>query len=452
MTLDPLRLGRRSFLRGLGCALALPLLESMGPSARARTLFGATPSMVAAPRRVLFVFVPNGVHRADWAPADAADGLGPILEPLAPHRSRFTIITGLAHRNATALGDGPGDHARSAACFLTGAHPVKTAGAGIAAGVSADQIIAQHFAHTTRFPSLELGCEAGMDSGQCDSGYSCAYSANISWRTPHSPVSKEVRPRLVFERLFQVGPATESAVERAARLHSRRSILDFVSGEAQRLHAQLGTSDRRKLAEYLDGVRGIERRLEQVENHVASAEAPSIAPPSGIPTDYAEHVRLLFDMIVLAFKLDLTRVATFMYANEGSNRSFPTLGISDGHHSLSHHGGDAAQIAHVRAINRHQCELFGQLLARLDAEREGDATLLDNSMVVYASAIGDGNRHNHDDLPVLLAGGGGGTLAPGQRLVAPADTPFCNLLLALMARTGVELPRFGDSTGSLAGI
>jgi hypothetical protein len=438
-----MKLDRRTFLRGCGTALALPLLESTalaGPAA-------------AAPKRLAFVFLPNGIHMRDWTPAQVgADFELPyLLEPLAPVRDRAMVLTGLTHDKGRANGDGPGDHARSAAVFLTGAQPYKTDGANLRAGVSVDQVAAERIGRFTRFPSLELGCETSRQSGGCDSGYSCAYSSNISWRTPQSPMLKEIDPRLLFERMFGAGDESDAAA-RAQRLAERKSILDFAREDAVRLGARLGGADRRKLDEYFDGVRAIERRIEMAERAGAGeAPVPGIETPAGIPREYAEHLRLMYDLLTVAFRTDLTRVATFMTANEGSNRTYPEVDVRDGHHTLSHHGGDPSKIEQIRRINRFHLEAFARFVSGLRAVPEGDGTLLDACTVVLGSGISDGNRHNHDDLPVLLAGGGGGTLATRRHVRVARETPMCNLYLTLLDNHGVRLPRFGDSTGRLEG-
>ncbi|MHC4952890.1 MAG: DUF1552 domain-containing protein [Planctomycetota bacterium] len=442
-------IGRRTFLRGAGTVLALPFLESVS--------FGA----VTRPKRIAFLFVPNGVHMADWRPkgAGADYALSPLLQPLADHRDDLLLVSNLAQLNARALGDGPGDHARSAACFLTGAHPVKTAGRNIRAGISVDQVAARHLGRDTSLPSLEIGCEPARQSGNCDSGYSCAYSSNISWRSPHSPMGKEIDPRALFERLFRTGPEGESAQARAERIHARRSILDYVRDDAATLSKRLGRADRRKLDEYFTGVRELERRIAMAEmaksgdeiwlwNEEVDKPAPLNAP-SGIPRDYKEHVRLMYDMLVLAFRLDRTRVATFMLANEGSNRNYAFIGAKGGHHHLSHHKGDRGKIERIKRINRFHVEQLAYFLKRLKGVREGDSTLLDSTAVVYGSAISDGNRHNHDDLPVLVAGRGGGIVRPGRHIVAPRRTPLCNLYVSLLNGVGVPATKFGDSTGAL---
>jgi len=445
------RINRRTFLRGAGTALALPLLESVSLGAAER------------PKRLAFLFVPNGMSMPDWKPQAAGSDytLPSLLQPLAAHRDDFLVISNLAQLNARALGDGPGDHARSAACFLTGAHPVKTAGRNIRAGVSVDQLAARHLGRSTAVPSLELGTEPARQSGNCDSGYSCAYSSNLSWRTPHSPMGKEVQPRIVFERLFRMGPEGESGAARAERLHARRSILDYVRDDANRLTKRLGVTDRRKLEEYFTGIRELERRIDMLEPaqpgdeiHIWNepVEEALRAPPGGVPRDYRAHVRLMYDMLVLAFRLDRTRVATFMLANEGSNRNYAFVGASGGHHHISHHKGDKQKIEKIRRINHFHAEQLAYFLGKLKEVREGDGTLLDSTAVVYGSAISDGNRHNHDDLPILVAGRGGGIVQPGRHLVAEARTPLCNLYVSLLRGVGVPTERFGDSTGALTGL
>jgi hypothetical protein len=441
------RLSRRAVLRGAGAAIALPLLDAMIPAG----LFAGEPEPAL---RLVFLCVPNGIHMPEWTPK--AEGLleklPSILEPLAPHATDVSVLSGLTLDGGRDHGDGPGDHARSCASFLTGAHPKKTAGADLHAGVSVDQAAASKLGDVTRLPSLELGCEASMNSGQCDSGYSCAYSANVSWRSESTPSSKEVDPRLAFERLFG-GPDTgETAAERAKRLLLRRSVLDAAQDDAKRLAGTLGPADGAKLDEYLTAVRELERRIVRAAKD-GDGDAPAGAVrPKGVPDDVRAHIRLMSDVIVLALQSDTTRVATFLVANEGSNRSYGFLGVPDGHHEISHHGGDAAKQEKIRKINRFHVEELAYLLDRMATVREGTGTLLDRSAVVYGSGIGDGNRHNHDDLPIVVAGRLGGSLAPGRHVRFPAETPLCNLYLSLLDRVNVRLARFGDSNGRLAGI
>lgn len=442
---------RRTVLRGLGTAVALPWLEAMSPSPLSFTRT-ATASVGPAARRMAFLFIPNGVHAPEWRPTgEGRDySMSSLLAPLESRRKHINILSGLAHNNARALGDGPGDHARSAACFLTGAHPYKTAGSDIKVGISVDQVAAAQVGEQTRFASLELGCDPGLTSGGCDSGYSCAYSANISWRTDRTPMAKEINPRNLFDRMFMIGSSDETAEARARRLATRKSILDFVSDDRSRLRRELGTNDRHKIDEYFHGVRELEQRIDRIERiEHDPAELAHLERPEGVPGDYREHLRLMMDMMVIAFQLDLTRVTSFMYANEGSNRSFPFLEIPEGHHNLSHHGGDQQKIEKIRRINKFQVESFGYFIDRLASERDEHGSLLDNSMVVFGSAISDGNRHNHEDLPLVLAGRGGGTIRPGRHIVYEKNTPLCNLYVSMLQRMGVRGRSFGDSTGKL---
>lgn len=396
-----------------------------------------------------FVYVPNGVNMADWAPtAEGADFELPyILEPLKAHQGGLQVLSGLAHRTADPNGDGPGDHARASASFLTGVQARKTAAVDIRAGVSVDQVAAAQIGKLTRFPSLELSCDKGQQAGACDSGYSCAYQFNLAWKSPSTPLPPEVDPRLVFERLFAADP-TETGENRARRKQSQQSILDFVLEDARQLRARLGTTDRRKLDEYMTSVREIEQRIENAEKFAAAN--PSYQRPDGIPADYAQHVRLMFDIMALAFQTDSTRVATFIVAHDGSNRSYPAIGVGDGHHDLSHHGGNKEKKQKIARINQFHMQQFAWFLDRLKSVREGDRTLLDNCMIVYGSGISDGDAHAHYDLPVVLAGGGAGSLTPGRHVRYPKDTPMTNLYLSMLERMGVNEERFGDSTGKLS--
>jgi len=431
---------RRTALKGLGVTLALPTLESLAP----RAALAATQT---APRRLAFLFVPNGVNLAHWTPESEGFGyrLPYILEPLAPVKNDLMVLSGLTHDKGRANGDGPGDHARSASVFLTGAQPRKTDGENIRSGVSADQAAAQVIGGETRFASLELGCEPGRSAGNCDSGYSCAYSSSIAWASESRPLGKEVNPRLVFERLFDTGDRNQR--ERRAL---RTSILDYVSDDAERLQSRLGRSDQRKLDEYLTGVREIERRLEHAGNTGEGAGGYPV--PAGIPDDYGEHIRLMCDMMVLAFQTDSTRIATFMLANAGSNRNYREIDVPDGHHDLSHHGGDPVKLTKIREINRFHVTQFAYLLERMKSVTEGEGTLLDNSMVVYGSGLSDGNRHNNENLPVVLAGRGGGTIDPGRHVRYQTETPLTNLYMAMLARAGASADFIGDSTGELPGL
>lgn len=434
-------------LRGLGTSIALPLLDVMRPM----TSYADNGSVRKHPVRMAFVFVPNGVNMGEWTPSYEGNlaGLPSVLSPLSDLKTNFNVLTGLTQQNAFALGDGAGDHARSAAAWLTGCHPKKTSGANIRAGISFDQLMASRFGDKTRFASIELGCERGGLAGDCDSGYSCAYSNSISWRSPSTPVAKEVDPRLVFERLFQNGDPNESPVARQARIAENKSILDFVLDEAKALQRNLGATDRLKLDEYLTGVREIERRLTMTEKSNADQVGSSLgAIPKGIPAEYSEHVRLMGDMLVLAFQTDLTRIGTFMFANEGSNRSYKQIGVTDGHHELSHHQMNAAKLDSIRKINQFHIDQLGYMLRKMKSIKEGDRTLLDNTMVVYGAGIGDGDRHNHDDLPILVAGGGS-FIKTGRHIKYKNATPMTNLLMTMADRAGVPVETIGDSTGRL---
>jgi Protein of unknown function (DUF1552) len=441
-------ISRRTILRGAGASIALPLLEAMIPGS-----VRAASEPAVAPTRLAFVYVPNGVHMADWTPKKAGSNfdLPPLLEPLEKVRDELLILSGLTLDKARSLGDGGGDHARAMASFLTGTHPRKTGGADLRAGVSVDQVAASKVGQSTRFGSLEIGCEGGRDAGQCDHGYSCAYQVNLSWRGESAPATKEVDPGLVFDRLFGGPSRGESESAAARRVRRDRSLLDFVAEDARQLGGKLGGADRRKLDEYLTGVREIERRIDRARSGIEAGPS-NMVRPAGIPSDYREHLRLMADLLVLAFQADLTRIATFVFANDGSNRSYGSIGVPEGHHDLSHHGHDPKKQEKIRAINRFHVEQYAYLLGRLQSVREGDGTLLDHSMIVYGSGISDGNAHNHEDLPILVAGRGNGRLDTGRHLVYPKETPLTNLHVALLDRMGAPVESFGDSTGLLSSL
>jgi hypothetical protein len=440
-------------LRGAGTVMVLPLLEAMAPLSALAKPAGAAGG---TPKRLAFLFVPNGINMAEWTPKAVGPNfeLTHILEPLKNVRNAVNVLTGLTQQNAFALGDGGGDHARSAAAWLTGCHPVKTSGANIKAGISADQIAARRLAGKTPFPSLELGCERGGMAGDCDSGYSCAYSSTISWRTASTPVAKETDPRLVFERFFGGGDDTETTEARRERQTTDQSILEFVMEDAGQLRKQLGVQDRRKLDEYFTSVREIEQRLQFVEkvNAERAAGKLGVTEPTGIPSDFGEHVRLMGDMMVLAFQTDMTRVCTFMFANEGSNRSYRVINIGEGHHELSHHGGSAEKLDKVKHINRFHAEQLAYILEKMQRTREGNGTLLDNTLLVYGGGISDGDRHNHDDLPILVAGGASMDVRGGRHIDYKNGTPMTNLFLTMFDKVGIPadtIGTIGDSTGRL---
>jgi hypothetical protein len=434
-------LPRRTFLKGLGATIALPMLDAMTPAF-------AAPAAKKAPIRMAFTYVPNGITMADWTPAGGGTefAFSRILEPLEAFRQDMFVLSGLAQKNGNALGDGPGDHARAAACYLTGVHPRKTAGADIQNGISADQIAAQQLGSHTRFASLELGCDDSRVVGDCDSGYSCAYTNSLAWRGPASPLPPETNPRLVFERLFGAFDAGLDPETRAKRMTYRKSILDLVSDRTRRLMADLGASDRRKVDEYLYAVREIERRIEMAEQDMRDIPV-GMEKPTGIPVEYEEYVKLMFDLQILAFQTDLTRIVTMMLGREGSLRTYPEIGVPDPHHPLTHHGGKKDWIERVTQVNVFHTRLFTHFLKKMKSTPDGDGSLLDHSMIVYGSGLSDGDRHTHEDLPVLLFGRGDGTLRPGRHIVYPSETPMTNLFLTLLDRMGVQPEKIGDSSG-----
>jgi hypothetical protein len=434
-------------LQGVGLSVGLPLLEAMMPQRKA--LGDQQPDR--PPVRIGFLFFPNGAIMQSWTPPSEGEGFEftPTLKPLEPLRSHITVVSGLAQDNGRAKGDGPGDHARAAASYLTGAHPYKTSGANIRVGVSVDQVAAERIGHLTRLPSLELGIEAGRNAGNCDSGYSCAYSSNISWKTETTPMAKEIHPRLVFERLF--GSGDQASDNRQQRNAFRRSILDFVADDAQQLKDRLGKADRQKLEQYFTSVRELEQRIERVEQE-ARVERPEFEVPETIPRETQEHIRLMYDLLVLAFRTDSTRVATFMLGNAGSNRSYPMVDVREGHHQLSHHGNNPEMMEKIQRIDHFLVGEFAYFLSQLQAVEEGTGTLLDHVMIMYGSGLSDGNRHWHHDLPVVLAGGAAGTIRTGCHIRLPGEVPLNNLFLSMLDRVGANVDNLGDSSGRLKAI
>lgn len=438
-------ISRRTVLRGASASLGLPLLDLMAT----RSVLGKDGQAKQHPVRLAWVFFPNGTNPEQWEPEKVGTewDMKPSLEPLRELRSDFSVLSGLAQVNARSLGDGPGDHARSSAAFLTGAHPLKTSGADMRVGVSADQIAAEHYGRATRLPSIELGTEAGRAAGSCDSGYACAYSNNIAWKTATQPVAKEINPRLAFERLFGSGAA--KTTPEAKDLLLRRSILDLVAEDARQLTQRLGHRDRQKLDEYFTSVRDVEQRIDRMTQPLPF-DVSDQRPEDKKPEDIGEHIRLMYDIMLLAFKTDTTRISTFMLGNEGSNKSYPMIGVNDGHHALSHHQNDAEKMRKIAAIDKFFVEQFAYFLKGLKETSEGEGSLLDNCLVVYGGAIRDGNRHDHHDLPILLAGGGGGRFTPGSHIKYPSETPLNNLFLSMLDTVGVDVTEIGDSTGPLA--
>jgi hypothetical protein len=374
-----------------------------------------------------------------------------VLKPLEKFREHTMVLSGLAQRNGNALGDGPGDHARAAAAYLTGVHPRKTAGADIQNGISIDQVAAMQLGTQTRFGSIEIGCDDSRTVGNCDSGYSCAYTNSLAWRGPTTPMPPETNPRLVFERLFGDIDTSLPPDVRARRLQYRRSILDLVGARTAELSKDLGASDKRKLDEYLASIREIEQRIERAEKDLTDLR-PGIDKPTGVPVLYADYVNLMFDLQVLAFQTDSTRIVTMMMGREGSMRTYPEIGVPDPHHPLTHHRNNAEWIEKVAQINVMHAGLFAGFLDKMKTTPDGDGSLLDHSMILYGSGLSDGNRHTHEDLPTIMVGGGGGNFRLGSHIVYPKDTPMTNLFVTLLDKMGVPTEKLGDSTGPIADL
>jgi hypothetical protein len=398
-----------------------------------------------------FIYVPNGAHMQDWTPATEGTDyeLPHILKPLAPHKDDVLVLSGLTCDKARPNGDGAGDHARASSAFLTGAQARKTAGANFRSGTSADQVAAQRLGDNTRLPSLELGIEKFRGTGNCDSGYSCVYEHTLAWRNATTPLPTEVNPQLIFDRLFSDRPNDPDRIKRS-RL--RTSVLDAVLQDAHTLEKQLGGADRQKLDQYLSSVRELEERIQRAEKLPPVVLPEGTQKPEQLPAELTEHFRLICDLMVLAFQTDVTRIVTFMFGREGSDQKYPMVGVNEGHHSITHHQNKPELQAKIRAINTYHIEQFAYLLGKLKSIREGDGTLLDNCMIAYGSAIADGNRHEHGDLPLLLAGKGGGTIRTGRHTRFTTETPINNLWLAMLERMGAPTKQLGDSTGVLQGL
>ncbi|MFT5905710.1 MAG: hypothetical protein ACI9E1_001310 [Cryomorphaceae bacterium] len=430
---------RRNFLKGVAATISLPQMSSLAAVAKSGT--------IPAPNRLAFLYVPNGVNLAEWRPTGLGTdyALSKSLKSLSPFKQDIQIISGLDHDKARANGDGPGDHARASATFLTGCQAKKTAGANIRNGISADQLAARHIGHQTKLSSLELSTIRARMSGKCDSGYSCVYQHNISWRDESTPMPAEYDPRVAFEKVFGSGNTKADTARRA----KRKSVLDFISQDAKNLQKKIGSEDRDKLDEYLTSIRQVERNIEQAENFYD--RYPADAKPDGIPKGYKAHIRSMFDIMTLAFKTDSTRIASFMLASEGSNKSFKSIGVSGGHHALSHHRNKPDALRKIAKIDAFYAEQLAYFLENLKGSPEGEngGNLLDNTMIVYASSIADGNKHNNENIPVILAGGGSGKLTPGRHIQAPEGTPMTNLYLSLLDRMDVSAKRIGDSSGKL---
>jgi hypothetical protein len=433
---------RRAFLKGLGVALALPTLDAMTPA------LASTPK---APVRLAFVYLPNGMDMRNWNPNYEGPfrDLPSILKPLEPLRNDFLSLGNLTNAVADAWQDGPGDHGRACGGYLNGVHVYKST-TEVHAGVSVDQLVAKKIGAETRFPSLELGLEDARQTGSCDSGYACAYTNNLAWRTETQPLPPILEPRSVFERLFGDG-ITMTPEARARENALRRSILDYVNGDLKKLQGALGPGDRRKLDQYATAVRDIELQIERAERDNAQIN-PGMEKPYGTPSNFAEHFKLISDMTTVAFQADLTRVVTFLVTREGTPRPYPEIGVPEGHHPLTHHRNEVALMDKVAHINTYHVAQFAKWLERLKAIKEGDGNMLENSIIVYGAGLADGNSHSHEDLPTLVAGHGGGAFKPGRRIVYQKQTPMTNLFVTILDRMGLPAEQFGDSTGRLEGL
>ena len=443
MMIRKLSLPRRTFLRGLGATVALPLLDAMVPALTAEARTAARPV-----RRLGFIYIPNGAVMQQWTPAGTGPGyeLSPILQPLAPYRDQLTVVSGLAHGQAEPLGDGNGEHSRASSTWLNGIHPKQTEGSDVQAGTTADQLAAQHIGRETPLPSLELAIDLDGLVGNCENGYSCVYLNTVAWRSPTTPLPMENNPRVVFERLFGDGGTTE---QRVAEMRRDRSILDSVTDDLADLERSIGKGDRARLDQYLDSIRALERRITLSEAQSADAELPALARPVGIPDNFEDHVRLMFDLISLAWQADITRVFTFMLGRELGGRTYPHLGVPDPHHGLSHHRNDPEKLDKLARINTYHVGLFTHLLQNLRTAPDGAGSVLDHAMVMYGGGLGDSNDHAHFDLPEIVVGGGAGRLQGGRHLRYPKDTPVNNLLVSMLDKVGVSAGNFGDATGRI---
>ena len=441
MILSKKTLDRRTVLRGVGAALALPMLDAMVPA-----LSGVSGRAAEPVRRLGWVYAPNGMAMDAWRPAAAESlELSPILGPLAPYREQTVVVSGLAQGQAEALGDGNGEHTRATATWLNGVHPRETEGPDVRAGMTADQIAAEQLGRTTPLSSLELAIDQDFLVGGCDNGYSCVYMNTIAWRDPTTPLPMQNSPRVVFERLFGEGGSTAN---RQSEFGKDRSILDAITSDLARLQRDVGSNDRARVTQYLDAVRAVERRLQLSEQN--DTELPELERPVGIPESYQEHVELMFDLMALAYQVDMTRVFTFMLGRELNGRAYPEIGIPDSHHGLSHHRDDPDRLAQMARINMYHVSLFAHFLDELANTPDGDGSLLDHSLLMYGAALSDSNKHSHFDLPLLLVGGSAGQLKGGRHLRYPRDTPMTNLLVSQLDKAGVRLDDgLGDSTGRL---
>ena len=440
---------RRTFLRGMGVTMSLPLLDSMVPAQTPLARTAANPKV-----RMGLCFIPHGAVMANWTPErEGALTLSRTLMPLEPYKQNVVVVSNLAHAMAApgGPGDNGGDHTRSPAVFLNGVHPKRTDGADIQAGVTIDQMAAARIGQETPLPSLELATEdfSGL-VGSCDVGFSCTYMNTISWRTPTTtPLPMEINPRVVFDRLFGDGATAE---ERMARIEQQRSILDAVTNQVRRLEGKLGATDRTRVSEYLETVREIERRIQLSEKQNNNADLSVPASPSGIPDDHQAHSKLMLDLMAISFQADITRVSTFMMAREVSYRTFPMLGISEAFHPASHHQNNPERLAQLTKIQAFHVNLWSYWLEKLRATPDGDGNLLDHSLLLYGGAMSNSNVHNHSPLPIVVAGGAAGRMKGGRHLKYPENTPMANLLLTILEKAGIPQDSVGDSTGTLSEV
>jgi len=444
MFITKMVLPRRTFLRGVGVAIALPLIDAMVPALTALSKTAAGPV-----RRLGFVYTPNGATMAAWTPAGTGpvlDELSPTLSPLAPFRDQVVVPTGLSQRQAESQGDGNGEHSRGQTTWLSGIHPKRTEGADVQAGTTVDQLAAQVLGKDTPLQSIEMALEQNYLVGNCDNGYSCVYWNTISWRTPTTPLPMEVNPRVVFERMFGDGGTPE---QRRAQIREDRSILDSVRDAVASLQNRLGASDRSRVAEYLDSMREIERRIQVAEKQSGESVIQLPDRPVGAPESYDEHAKLMFDLAAIAFQADITRVFTLLLGREQTNRPYPFIGVPEAHHAISHHQGDPVKLAKAAKINTYHIELLARFAARLQAMPDGDGTMLDHAMILQGSGLSNSDQHSHIDLPLVLIGGGAGRLQGGRHLRFQKDTPMNNLHLTILDKVGVDVGKFGDSTGTI---
>lgn len=439
MLISPRSISRRTLLRGAGTALALPLLDAMVPAA---TAMESTAAAAGALRRIGYIYIPMGFNPAEWIPSGSTlDQLSPSLSPLEPVKDQVTVLTGFDLQNAY-----PGSHATSNSAFLSAARAKRTESTDYRNGTTVDQIAARHIGTTTQLSSLELSMDLLSTVGQCDNGYACVYQNNLSWSSPTTPLPSEAHPRIVFETLFGDGGTPQ---QRRAALAKRSSLLDAVAGEIKRLKRRVGAADQNRIDGYLESIREVERRITAAESTAKDNPLPDLDRPVGVPAQYADHAKLMFDLQRLAFQGDITRVVSFQLAREASTRTYPEIGVSDPHHPITHHGNDPEKLAKVAKINRYHVSLFADFLKSLADTPEGDGSLLDHTLYMYGSGMGDSDAHDHTNLPILVAGGAAGKMRGGRHLTFDKPEPLSNLHLTLLNHVGVPLESFADSDGTV---